>query len=217
MKKIKIGIIFGGLILGGIALDPIANIVGIMADVKTLLFEETAPSHTINASDKNGNAEANATETVEVLDSFIAKDSKDEIRSENGVRELWATEEGLRIPDLPNGVFGFEMSVIVSRHVTLFKDLDRLKLSKLRYPFAANDHVEIHKTSQGKNVFVVYVSKADATQLLSPTRDRALSVIVQFRPYKEYDQIVGIPASRLGGWDHRSGSEFGEFASVRVQ
>ena len=146
--------------------------------------------------------------SAEVLGPFIAKNNKDEIRSMNGVRELWPTEEDLQLSDLPNGVFGFTRSVQVE-----FKDFDQLKLVK----DPSRRSVEVHKTSQGKVIFVVYVSKADATKLLSPTLDGALRVIVQFKPYKEYDQIVGIPASHLVEWNHRHGSEFGIFADVLVR
>ncbi len=141
-----------------------------------------------------------------VPDPFLIRASKEEIRRENDVRALQGFEDGMDFSRLPNGVFGFAPWRALRR----LSRVDDIRLNRedprddIVIEFTKRVYkTEIHKTTQGKIVVLVYLAENDLMRLQDPTRKHPARVNAFLKPYKEYSRPIGIPVSRLTLWENR--------------
>ena len=146
------------------------------------------------------------TAPANIPDPLIVRASKEEIRRENGVRALQGFEDGMDFSRLPNGVFGFASRGALRRP----SQVDDIRLNRedpgadIVIKFAKRVYkTEIHKTTQGKMVVLVYLAENDLMRLQDPTRKDPAQANAFLRPYKEYSRPIGIPVSRLIVWENR--------------
>lgn len=176
-----------------------AVLIGLLSGVKTLWFSSTNPET-----------------AIENPDSVIVKDSREAIRYETGVRELQPLENETEISRLPNGVFGYTYSLILDASMPDYLGKVPLYRSKKR----TRQYVEIHKTSQGKVIALLYINQSSLVVLLDPNRENPLHTHAFLDNYKEYNRLVGIPFSRLIMWDGRSAELDGkemEFVEIKIR
>ena len=150
------------------------------------------------------------------IEPVIVKDSRGDIRLETGVRELRPPEDHGRISQLPDGVFGYASP---SRLEEL-GHIDFVPLSGNRGDDPGSQEVEIHKTSQGGIVVLVYVRRSDLALLRDPDRIMPLRTPASLEKQEEYDQLIGLPLSRLITWHNRSEKSEGrrmELVEIKVR
>ena len=134
------------------------------------------------------------------VDPVIVKDTREDIRRETEVRELRPPEDRISISQLPDGVFGYASP---SRLEEL-GHIDFLPLERDGGDDSGNEKVEIHKTSQGKIVVVVYVRQGDMALLGDPGRKMPIRVHVCLKEHEECNRLIGLPLSRLITWHKKS-------------
>ena len=150
------------------------------------------------------------------IEPVIVKDTRGDIRLETGVRELRPTEDRRNISQLPNGVFGYT-------NPSLLEELNHigfLPLDAGGRDDPENKGVEVHKTSQGKIVVLLYMGQSDLAPLRDPDRIMPLRAHAYLEKHGEYDQLIGLPLSRLIAWHSRSGESGGrgaEFVEIKVR
>ena len=149
-------------------------------------------------------------------DPVITGDSREEIRLETGVRELRPPEIGKNIDALPDGVFGYASPFVLG-------ELEHIGYVRLRGDGGddpRNPMAEIHKTSEGKIVVLVYVSRSDLEHLRDPKRVAPFSAHAFMEKDEEHAQaLIGLPFSLLKMWHSRSedaGDRRIEFFEIKV-
>ncbi len=127
------------------------------------------------------------------VDPVIVKDTREEIRLETGVHELHSAEDHGGISQLPDGVLGYASpSRLEEIGRSDFVPLDR---DSGEYP--GEQKVEVHKTSEGKIVVVLYVSQGDMALLGDPGREMPICVHACLKKHGKCDRLIGLPFSRV--------------------
>ena len=161
-----------------------ALLIGFLASVKTL-FPEEKPDLII--------------EPDPVIESnpVTVNRSREDIRRETGVRELLPLENEKKISRLPTGVFGYAIPSLLNR----LNYIDSIPLDRDSWK---NRRVEVHKTSRGNIVVLIYITQSALTRLQDPNRKDPLHTHAFFEKHREYDRLIGIPHSHIIMWDSRS-------------
>lgn len=145
----------------------------------------------------------------------IAGESREEIRERSAVRELRPLEEGAKLFELPNGVYGYSTPWEFCVDSVLERSrIDQVALTKTSYGTSV---VEVHKASEGKVFVLLYVTESDLTRLESPMHKGVLRVTAFFDSHKEYSWLVRIPVSRLVGWNDRHGTVLSDFVEFQIR
>ena len=144
-------------------------------------------------------------------DEIVVGFSLEEIRDRNQVREMLAREQGLELSAL-SGIYGFVGPLEVHRLFApswLFPSPSNPRPRVERKRFGGE--VEIHKTTEGKIMAIVYLSEGDVERLYGAHRG-SVEVLAFFEEAEEHRTLVGLPKSRVEGWDYQNL----EFAPVLV-
>ena len=144
---------------------------------------------------------------------IVPAETVEAIRAISGVRSLRATEESAQIEDLPAGVFGYASSRFISSYIGTL-GVDKLPLSRSKGEVS---DIEVHKTSGGEVLVLVYVSEGDLSRLQRPGAQGDFEIFVLFEPIREYRFVIAIQATSLLDWDSRSGEDLGRFARLRIR
>ncbi len=115
------------------------------------------------------------------------------IRSDNGVRQLLPLEDGLKIIDLPNGVYGFIVSWGLS------KNLAEITIHKNN---GGTVEMEIHKTKTGEIYVIGFMSQAEKIRL-NNIRKTILEFHFFLEKFEEYKYLVSIPLDSIYSSDKR--------------
>ena len=139
---------------------------------------------------------------------------RESLRETHGVRVLSPLEEGLRISQLPNGVFGFttpwSLRGPFMRAVSGDLTLKRAMIRRIY-------NTEIHKTRDGEIFALVYVDEIALLQLQNPERVDTLDITAFLMPREgSTDQLSAIPLSRLNNWIDRISSEYGTIVDITL-
>ena len=123
----------------------------------------------------------------------------EEVRTVNGVRPMMELEEGDRLSEVRNGVYGYMSGISLGRILT-----DSAGPSpSISRELSSWGTVEIHKTRQGQVMLLVYVDESSAVRLTEMT-EKVGTVFVFFQPDEKRPEMVVIPVSRIVEWEHRS-------------
>ena len=146
-------------------------------------------------------------DTRQQLPVVVSRLTAEELRRRNSVRALDRLEEGQEISSLA-GVYGFSFSMILGRALAWSRIFDRefdVSLSTR----SSSERVELHKTSEGQTLVLVFVDDSSATRLQGATGGVG-TVFGFFEPQDEHYNLVALPISRIVEWDHRVGGGFAE-------
>ena len=123
------------------------------------------------------------------------------IRDKNRVRELLDSES-----TLSGGTYGFAVPWSID------DKQPSLSVTKRR---AGTSKVEVHKTSAGTIFVVVYLNE-DVAALLTDQRSERKIIHARFEKGDCYDEVVGLPQSRIMRWKNSSTTEGKGFAVIDV-
>ena len=150
------------------------------------------------------------------FDPVIVKDTREDIRLETGVRGLSPHEDDKIIEALPDGVFGYASPFDLGE----IKHIGYVKLRGDGGDDPRNPMAEIHKTSEGKIVLLVYVSRSDLERLQDTKRVAPFSAHAFMEKDEEHGPVlIGLPFSRLKMWHSRAehaGDRRIEFFEMKV-
>ena len=128
--------------------------------------------------------------------------SLEEIRNRNQVREILVREQGLELSEL-RGIYGFIDPVKAKRLFSpswLFPSQSNPR--PYRHENRSGSEVEIHKTTEGKIIAIVYLSEADVERLYGAHHD-SVEVIAFFEKADDHPTLVELPRSRVEDWDYQ--------------
>ena len=126
-----------------------------------------------------------------------------EIRKRNGVRRMLELEQGQDLARA-NGVYGFATSF--SLEYSLVNPNYHSGLILLRDANTSRE-IELHKSSKGDIMILVYFNEVDAARLGQIEREVG-EVFGFFKDDEKHSVLVAIPLSRVRDWDSRLDAEF---------
>ena len=135
--------------------------------------------------------------------------SVEALRETNGVREMFPLEQGQELSSL-SGVHGFIHYFSLGLMFNQKMDID-VPVSRVR---TLKDSVEVHKTTEGNTMLLVYVDESTAARL-GNTQSNVGRIFGFYQPFDTHTILVGLPAIRISAWQHRLGGE-GEFAEIQI-
>ena len=139
-------------------------------------------------------------------------EKRERLRKTHRVRELRSLEEGLKIAQLPNGVFGFTTPWELSDTPT--QAAGNVTLDRT---MGGTGVTEIHKTREGETFVLVYVDESYLLRMQDPKRVHMLDATVFLTPRRSGDQLCAIPLSCLKKWNARRSSEYGYVVDITVR
>ena len=134
--------------------------------------------------------------------------SVDELREATEVREMMQLEQGQELSSL-RGVYGFVHYLSLSGSFGPNAEID----------FSVNREqdrkgVEVHKTTEGDVMLLMYVDESTAARLGS-AHGEVGSIFGFFRPGDGHAVLAGLPVRRILDWEHRAGGKDG-FAEIQI-
>ena len=130
------------------------------------------------------------------------------IRKASEVREMMPLEQGQELSSL-RGVYGFVHYLRLNGAFGSNKEID--------FPVNREQNrkgVEVHKSSKGDVMLLIYVDESTAARLVNP-HGGVGSLFAFFRPVDGHAVLAGIPLRRILDWEHRAGGEDG-FAELQI-
>ena len=134
--------------------------------------------------------------------------SGEELRKANEVRGMMPLEQRQELSSL-RGVYGFVHSLILMGRLGVKDDFD-FPVNRLPNRMS----VEVHKTSGGDVMLLVYVDESSAARLASP-HGAIGSIFGFFSPCDEHSVLAGLPVRRILDWEPRVEGECG-FAEIQI-
>jgi hypothetical protein len=134
--------------------------------------------------------------------------SGEELRKANEVRGMMPLEQGQELSSL-RGVYGFVHYLRLSARLGVEDDFD-FPVNRLPNRIS----VEVHKTSGGDVMLLVYVDESSAARLGSP-HGAIGSIFGFFSPCDEHSVLAGLPVRRILDWEPRIGGECA-FAEIQI-
>ena len=136
-------------------------------------------------------------------EAIVIGANRESLRETHGVWEVSPLQEGSKISQLPNGVFGF------TTPWSLSDPSEQAAGDVTLGAMGGTADTEIHKTREGKIFVLVYVDEISLPQLQNPERVDTLNIPAFLTPREEStDQLIAIPLSRLNNWEDRGSSEY---------
>jgi hypothetical protein len=132
--------------------------------------------------------------------AFITANSVEELRRQDGVRELLPLENEKTVARLPNGVYGFAVPWILYSSPAGIKT-DDISLQRKSLGTAV---MEMHKSQDGQTYIVGFVSQADLVRMGDQSKTTQYEVTLFFAPYDGFDEIVGVPVERIVSSNNRT-------------
>ncbi|MEN3793778.1 hypothetical protein [Fulvimarina sp. MAC3] len=130
-----------------------------------------------------------------------------DLRAESGVKILDERQEGRRMGQLPDGVYGFSPPWMLNTDpegVVGGTGIEKIALSAERGGTAV---MEVHKSAGGNFFIIAYCSRDFATVLEDPSRKEKISIVLYFFRTEFADIAIRIPLDRIVDWSsRRSGS-----------
>ena len=154
-----------------------------------LIVRVTSPINFADIWSRDNQAKNTQRDVGKMLDVNAVPREVRELRQEHQLRPLTEREDGTKIQDLPNGIYGFSMCSIVS----------------LRAKRGNIFSLEIHKHADGIVYYVGYASDEHIEKYL--TRQKDFHILTSPHPRKGASTLFEIPVEFVSKCEERPGGD----------
>ena len=141
---------------------------------------------------------------VTSLRPYMVARTIEELRADNKVKLIETRQEGLKLSQLTNGIYGFSAPWMLNTDpngVVGGTGWDKVQMSASRSGTAV---LEIEKSTDGAEWAVVFINPDTVTILQNPQRKDAVQAILYHSPNGFSDLAVAIPRDRIMEWSNRT-------------